>query len=71
MRPSHGRVATIAARQSFALRVNDRLFYGWVMLVIASLVMFASGPGQSHTFSVFLLPISEDLGISRTSVSSA
>ena len=41
------------------------------MLAIASLVMFASGPGQSHTFSVFLLPISEDLGISRTSVSSA
>ena len=41
------------------------------MLVIASLTMFASGPGQSHTFSVFLLPISEGLGISRTSVSSA
>ena len=41
------------------------------MLAIASLTMFASGPGQSHTFSVFLLPISEDLGISRTSVSSA
>ena len=41
------------------------------MLAVASLTMFASGPGQSHTFSVFLLPISEDLGISRTSVSSA
>ena len=41
------------------------------MLAVASLAMFASGPGQSHTFSVFLLPISEDLGISRTSVSSA
>ena len=41
------------------------------MLAIASLTMFASGPGQSHTFSVFLLPISEDLGISLTSVSSA
>ena len=41
------------------------------MLGIASLTMFASGPGQSHTFSVFLLPISEDLGISRTTVSSA
>ena len=41
------------------------------MLAAASLTMFASGPGQSHTFSVFLLPISEDLGISRTSVSSA
>ena len=41
------------------------------MLGVASLAMFASGPGQSHTFSVFLLPISEDLGISLTSVSSA
>ena len=71
MRPTQGRAATIAARQTFALRVNDRLFYGWTMLAIASLTMFASGPGQSHTFSVFLLPISEDLGISRTSVSSA
>ena len=71
MRPPHGRAVTIAARPSFALRVNDRLFYGWVMLGVAALAMFASGPGQSHTFSVFLLPISEDLGISRTSVSSA
>ncbi len=41
------------------------------MLGVAALAMFASGPGQSHTFSVFLLPISEDLGISRTSVSGA
>ena len=71
MRPSQRRGATIAARQSLALRVDERIFYGWVMLGIASLTMFASGPGQSHTFSVFLLPISEDLGISRTSVSSA
>ena len=70
-RPSQGRAAAIAARQTYALRVNDRFFYGWVMLAVASLTMFASGPGQSHTFSVFLLPISEDLGISLTSVSSA
>ena len=41
------------------------------MLAVASLTMFASGPGQSHTFSVFLLPISEELEISLTSVSSA
>ena len=71
MRPSQGRAVTITARQTFALRVNDRFFYGWAMLAVASLTMLASGPGQSHTFSVFLLPISEDLGISRTSVSSA
>ena len=61
----------IASRRSFALKINDRLYYGWVMMALASLVLFASGPGQSHTFSVFVLPLSRDLGISRTSVSSA
>jgi MFS family permease len=58
-------------RDSLALRVNQRVFYGWVMLGVAALGMFASGPGQSHIFSVFILPIGQDLGISHTSVSSA
>jgi MFS family permease len=58
-------------RDSLALRVNQRFFYGWVMLGVAALGMFASGPGQSHIFSVFILPIGRDLGISHTSVSSA
>ena len=58
-------------RESLALRINQRLFYGWAMLGVAALGMFASGPGQSHIFSVFITPISEDLGISRTAVSSA
>lgn len=58
-------------RDRLALRINDRLFYGWVILAVAAIGMFASGPGQSHIFSVFITPISEDLGISRTSVSSA
>jgi MFS family permease len=58
-------------RDALALQVNQRVFYGWVMLAVAATLMFASGPGQSHLFSVFITPISEDLGISRTSVSSA
>jgi len=58
-------------RAALALRVNRRLFYGWVMLAVAALAMFASGPGQSHLFSVFILPITEDLQISQTAVSSA
>ena len=41
------------------------------MLAAGALGLFASGPGQSHTFSVFITPISEDLGISRTAVSTA
>jgi MFS family permease len=58
-------------RDTLARRINDRLFYGWVVLAVAALGLFASGPGQSHIFSVFVAPISEDLGISRTSVASA
>jgi MFS family permease len=58
-------------RASLALRINQRFFYGWAMLGVAALGMFASGPGQSHMFSVFILPIGEDLWISHTSVSSA
>ena len=58
-------------RDALALQINHRFFYGWVTLAVAALMMFASGPGQSHMFSVFITPISEDLGISRTSVSSA
>jgi MFS family permease len=58
-------------RDAFALRVNRRWFYGWPMLVVAGLAMFASGPGQSHTFSVFITPIGQSLGITTTAVSSA
>ena len=58
-------------RDTLARRINQRLFYGWVVLAVAALGLFASGPGQSHIFSVFVAPISADLGISRTSIASA
>jgi MFS family permease len=58
-------------RAALAHRINDRVFYGWVMLAVAALGLFASGPGQSHIFSVFITPIGQDLGISYTSISSA
>jgi MFS family permease len=58
-------------RDALALQINHCFFYGWAMLAVAALGMFASGPGQSHLFGVFIRPISEDLGISRTSVSTA
>ncbi|MEM7044189.1 MAG: MFS transporter [Pseudomonadota bacterium] len=58
-------------RQNLALNINQRLFYGWIMVVVAMAGYFASGPGQSHMFSVFILPISEDLGLDQTAISSA
>ncbi|MFO7856211.1 MAG: MFS transporter [Paracoccaceae bacterium] len=51
--------------------VSPRFFYGWLMLGVATLGMFASGPGQSHTFSVFVGPIAEELTVSPAAVGSA
>ena len=41
------------------------------MLGVSSLAMFASGPGQSHTFGVFIAPINDELGISSATIASA
>lgn len=46
--------------------VSTRFFYGWTIVAIGMLGLFVSGAGQSHTFSVFLGPVSADLGLSQT-----
>jgi len=56
---------------AFVDRVNRRFFYGWVLVGAAVLILFASGPGQSHTFGVFLTYVAEDLRLSHTEVSFA
>lgn len=51
--------------------LGKRWFYGWTVLGVAGLGIFTSGPGQSHTFSVFVGPIGRDLGISKAALASA
>lgn len=51
--------------------LGARAFYGWTILAVAGLGIFASGPGQSHTFSVFVGPIGEDLGLSKAQIAGA
>lgn len=53
-------------RNRFALWVNGRFFYGWVMLAIGFLALLASGPGQSFTFAVFINPLIAELDLSFT-----
>ena len=60
-----------AMRDKAVTAVGDRFYYGWLMVVVAGIGMFCSGPGQSYTFSVFIDPISRDLGISKTSIATA
>ncbi|MGI9333397.1 MAG: MFS transporter, partial [Gammaproteobacteria bacterium] len=73
MRESHRERTLLIARLRGAIFdfVHPRLFYGWTVLGVAGLGLFASGPGQSHTFSVFVEPIGRDLGVSNASVASA
>jgi MFS family permease len=47
-------------------RVPTRFFYGWLIVIVAMLGLFVSGAGQSHTFSVFLGPVSAELGLTQT-----
>lgn len=58
-------------RETIFTSISRRIFYGWAILVVAGLGIFAGGPGQSHSFSVFIGPIGEDLGISNAAIASA
>lgn len=59
------------ASDAFVRRVDRRFFFGWLMVAAGALVLFASGPGQSHTFGVFLTEVARDLRLSHTEVSFA
>lgn len=52
--------------------MNIRLtksFYGWIIVTVAALVAFSSGPGQSYTFSVFIDSMIAEFNLSRTDIS--
>lgn len=51
--------------------LGARAYYGWTVLAVAGLALFASGPGQSHTFSVFVEPVGEDLALSKSAIAIA
>ncbi len=58
-------------RSALFEQLQSRFFYGWVIVGISTTVMFASGPGQSHTFSVFIDLIARDLGLSNSAIASS
>ena len=58
--PSEGR---------FSIVKKVPFFYGWIILPVAALALFMSGPGQTYTISIFVDPMIAELGWSRTMVS--
>src|SRR5687768_18001534 len=49
----------------------SRIFYGWRMVGLVSLIRIVGGGLHQFGFTVFFLPISQDLGISRAATSLA
>jgi MFS family permease len=64
----HHEVLIIHPRKT-RLLAQKRPFYGWAVAVVALIAAFASGPGQSYVFSVFVDSILADTGVSRTQLS--
>ena len=52
-------------------RLQGKFFYGWVILGVAMLGMFGTGPGQSHLIGIFFDPLSLELELTRTSIAAA
>lgn len=52
-------------------RIVERspVYYGWLILVAATVGMMMTSPGQTYGVSVFLDPIIDELGLSRSTVS--
>ena len=46
------------------------VYYGWIVLVVGTLGVIMSSPGQTYSFSIFIEEFIRDLDISRTVVSS-
>ena len=45
------------------------VYYGWIVLIVATLGVIATAPGQSFTVSLFIDHFIQDFGLSRTMVS--
>ena len=51
------------------IRIPARIFYGWRMIAIGSVLRILGGGLYYYGFTVFFLPISQDLGLTRAATS--
>ncbi len=56
--------------KSMALKMNQKLYYGWVIVALSSLAFFFSAPGQTYSISVFINAYQETFQYSSTLISS-
>ncbi|MGB0386570.1 MAG: MFS transporter [Ardenticatenaceae bacterium] len=62
--------SNVATVERSRLVEQSPVYYGWVILVVGTLAMIMSSPGQTYSVSIFIEHFIEDLGLSRSLVSS-
>ncbi|MCH4890034.1 MFS transporter [Acidaminobacter sp. JC074] len=50
--------------------INEKFFYGWMIILVAGMSVFFSAPGQSYSISTFMKSYTSDFGLSQTLISS-
>jgi len=58
-------------RERLASRINNRFYYGWMMLAVGVVGNFCSGAGQTFTVSLFIDPLIAEFGLSRSAIAAA
>ncbi|MGM0436495.1 MAG: MFS transporter [Bacillota bacterium] len=53
-----------------AIKLNHKLYYGWVIVLVSALGVFFSAPGQTYSISVFIDAYGETFDYSSTLISS-
>jgi len=63
-------LASKRVKQRYEWVRKTPFFYGWVVVFVGALSMFATTPGQSDSFSIFMDSFVQEFGWSRTYISS-
>ncbi len=57
-------------QNQIALKINKKIYYGWVILFVAVVGYFFSSPGQTYSISTFIDSYIKEFNYSRTFISS-
>ncbi len=56
--------------REIGIKLNQKFYYGWMMVFMSGLAFFVSAPGQTYSISVFINAYNQEFGYSSTLISS-
>ena len=57
--------------KKIVLKLNQYIYYGWIIVMISGITLFMSSPGQTYSISVFINAYSKEFDYSSTLISTA